>query len=476
MVFRTQTLAAIAAIIFTGSINTATAALPNIFKAPKVRASAGVPVNTTAPSILTSTPEQFASAALRGDIKVSLGPANLAIPASKTYAAADIAATAAGAIMNKTAFGLAATLALPYVIDAVTGTVQETITPEPVAPNYAYTNLACTASTGTQYVASGGYSGHYYMSVAACQSQGRQAGFQYSCGDYKCKNLTTNQWVAGPWTGTTSCISGYSVDGTQCKSTQPISCTAPSYYDQATQMCIGSAFNEPANAQKLAQDIEETFNSNPTFPKIALDAVIEQDQEPANGVQKVEDFAPKEVQAGSQTTTKQYNDPATGHPTTAQTTKTTKMQVEKTGDNQIDVKSQVTEVTNITDNVTNITTTTTNTTVNQPGDTDEPTDPQDYTFSAMQQEYDDSIDTPEKTPITPVINDMKDEITTWASGVGLSAQSGDCSITNTWGMHSATSAVTVSFCEWSSEIGAIGLIILSFATLYGAFIIMGVKE
>lgn len=339
-------------------------ALPNIFSsALKVRSPSGVSAGAGKPVIGVSSAADNFAAIVRGEVPVHIGSASVTIPVGKLYSGSSIATAAAGAILGGSALGLLATLALPYAIDAVTdqfvkqipGTQTEPVVDGTGSGNCAYV-CSHTFPPGTTITA---FNQWMHANVAP----------EYLT-DYRVIDSGATTYYRY-YSGTTI-IAALNV----VTSTITNTCTAPSVYDSALDMCIGSAINEPANAEILAADIEATFNDNPTFPKVALDAVLDADQEPANGQQEIEMPSPQTVPGESKTSTKQYFDPATGHPVTEETTEQTDYKVEKTGPNQLDVKPTTSTTVNITDNVTNVTTTTTNISETSPTEASTETEPQ----------------------------------------------------------------------------------------------------
>ncbi|MCQ8130465.1 virulence factor TspB C-terminal domain-related protein [Methylomonas rivi] len=341
-------------------------AVPVIFKTNKsilVRTPQGVVAKPGIGELLATVPGASSSVKATGSFPVALGSASVAVPVAKTYAASDIAATAADLILSRTALGLLATLALPYAIDAVTDQfvkqVPGDITPADMCQGDCQTqldqcNAHVVAMNKNPYGGTYGYIGNCISQPASkrfreCISNSAAPG---SC------NILSQYWY-------------YNYETPQSDY-----CTTPSVYDSATEMCIGSAINEPANATQLAADIEATFNDNPTFPKVALDTLLDHDIEPTNGDQDIDMPSPQMIQGETKTSTKNYHDPATGHPVTEETTEHTDYKVEKTGPNQLDVKPNVTTTLNITDNITNTTTTTTNITEITPSEATTETPPE----------------------------------------------------------------------------------------------------
>lgn len=274
---------------------------------------------------LMSKPYSGGGATLEGSQAFKLGKASASIPLLKNFTPANIAKTAAGAVMNKTAFGFLAALALPYTIDAITGAITKQVPFTPVSPSQIWQPTCCSVNFPSADAACKYYQPTYH------------AGNQLTPSIWECLN-SAGQQVAGVLFVSQTC-------------------TAPSYFDSATSMCVGSAINEPANAAQLESDIAATFGSNPAAAPLVLDELLDKDQVPTSEPTKVGDTMPTPIPGKTETTTKEYFDPATGHPVVEETTKQTSYEFKKTGDKQVDVTPKTTATTTITDTVTNNTTT-----------------------------------------------------------------------------------------------------------------------
>lgn len=458
MAIRYSIRAALAA--FLCSLAFQVVAIPAIWKTSNT-----VPVRTPVSNIASNKAEYVSNtlaAANDGSIvstatmPFKVGETTVTAALQKTVAANDIAFAVADAILSKTAVGLVASLALPYAIDAATGLymkqVPGTQTPPDNCTNNCQTALdQCTAELNAFKASSPSYH-------VQCQVESTQVKF------------FINDNLLYPWIL-------YNTYFFTPNSTNADKCTAPSVYDTALNMCLGSAINEPANAATLQADIAETFGQTPTKAIQALDDLQTAGYSkplPATDP-AVQTVSPQTVPGPLKTEEREYFDPATNHPIQEQRQEQTDYEIKPSPNNDaVEVVRHVSTTVQKYDPITGQTTTETGQASQGPAPND--IEKPDYTFTAPNPDYDDQIDTPEKTPLTPILDGMKGQITTWSSGVGIEASGGVCSMSNTWGMANASSTVTVSFCEWESQIGSIGLIILSFAVVYGGFIILGVKE
>lgn len=468
-------------------------AVPIIFKTNKsilVRTPQGVVAKPGIGELLSTVPGASSSAVANGSFPVNIGKASLPVPITKTYPAASLAAAAADAILSKTAVGAIAALALPYAIDAATDLYMKQVpgetTPAVIDYQVPTNNIVMYYSSytsqcgGTNKFSSWDTARTYVICTANKQyysGYAQSVEFLFSSSyNFIAKVNGTNAYTSGSL-ATTSCTtfgSGYSFDSTthSCKSTP--GCSSPSTYDTAIGMCIGSAINEPANKTQLEQDIADSLGNTPAAAPIILDDLLDHDIEPANGEEEIEQPDPSTVPGGKETETRDYFDPASGHPFHEERTKETTHDVQKKGPQQLDVTPTTETTINITDTVTNQTWIMTETTINEPTESTTP-EPDDYTFNAEPPTYDPIIEPPEKTPLEPIFNEKKTQLQTWSSGLGINAESGNCSISSAWDLSGHSTNMVMSFCEWEDQIAAIGIIILSFATLYGGFIILGVR-
>lgn len=341
----------------------ADAAILDLFKAKgriNVRAPNEVTTNLSAAQ-LNAVIGDINGARASGTFNALLGKDYKPVPLDRSYAATDIASAVAGAIFNKTAFGLAATLALPYAIDALTGTVTKTVQNPPTSSTYNPSQI-------------GNISCAYGMNVS--ESNKPFSRFQ---------ELTTQHPESGtiqPGYNSQQVHYRASWGGILCLFSTPVPiapdyCTSPSVYDPALSMCTGTIFNEPANMQQLESDIAQTFGQNPPAIATALTGLLDNDIEPQNGQTSLGNEMPEPIQAETTTTTKNYFDPSTGHPVTEETTTEKKYTFEKKSPTDLEIKPQSISTTTITDNVTNNTTTNISTTTTTPSaahDTESQTD------------------------------------------------------------------------------------------------------
>ncbi|MDD2759936.1 MAG: virulence factor TspB C-terminal domain-related protein [Methylomonas sp.] len=384
-------------------------AVPIIFKTNKsvlVRTPSGVVAKPGIGELLSTVPVSGGAKA-GGQFPVSIGSASAQIPVSKTYPSAAIAASLADALLSKTAVGAVATLALPYLYDQITDELmkqQPAPVSAPVHPplqpmpsqspptgNYCISGAYCDGSAGgtctklkdalntarkwTKYFVQS--SSQFQCVVSQTDATWWTATYDITltnaqCGTTGDLNTTTRQCTKLECTDP-----AYTLDYTDqmCYYTDG-TCTSPSSYDSSTGMCLGSAFNEPANRQQLEQDINDTFSSDPSKTKPALDALFDSNIEPDGATQAIDDFSPKSIPGQSTTEQRQFNDPTTGNPSTETTTKQQTNEITKAGPDTVNVEVVENITTNITDNVTNTTVTTTTTINEAPTESTTPSEPE----------------------------------------------------------------------------------------------------
>lgn len=322
-------------------------------------------------------------------VEVARNPFDVLVTRPVTSSA--LGAAAAEAILSKSWPGAIATLALPYLIDAVTGQVMKEVNNPPTSPETSYFNQAGSIVRDAGYTACGSrymssWSEAYQQAICAAGLLGwsnprnpyhAQSGsvirvyvlYGAGAGSY---GVPFNVSVGS------SCPPGSSWVGNPQWSCMQLTCTAPSTFDSATGMCLGSAINEPANRAQLEADIEDSLHNNPSAPVAVLDGLLDNGITPDYSPTRIPDPIPsvdgettREVTGGV--------DPATGHPTT--TTKETKRRYDmEPGDQSSPQSGEITvyqvdvTTTTITDNVTNISTVTTTTTTTEPAPDAKPQD------------------------------------------------------------------------------------------------------
>ncbi len=271
---------------------------------------------------------------------------------------ANIAKSAAKFMLSKNAIGIATMLALPYVIDTVTGTLTKSVPASSVPPDTSGSTALgiCRAFYPTYY---GNNTYDQCKSIAASRG-----------GTIQIKGYGTegNQSYCWQKPGYTGCYGSLELP---VEAPNVESCTSPSVYDTETNMCVGSAFNEPANQAQLQSDILDTLNNSPAQAPLVLDQVLANGVEPDSDPTQVQSISPNQITGEPETVEKNYSDPATGHPMKSVTTKTPVYDLQaKPGANgqpdSVEVTETVTEQTETTDEITNEVTDTTTTTTNKP--------------------------------------------------------------------------------------------------------------
>lgn len=406
-----------------------------------------------------------------GTQSFTVGGKSAAVGVSKNIDGAALATTVASALLSKNALGLVATLSLPYVIDSLTGEVQhQTTSPQTPATTTAPINansMTCqnpvkTISAFNQCVPAGNYYVSTYLQ-SACSAT--------SCPYRNLVRRTSDNYqisVAITFPLGSVCPSGAIWNTTQvaCVLTTP-TCTAPSVYDSATGMCTGSAINEPANAQQLAQDVQDTFNNSPQVaPLTAIDTLLDNDVDVPSGSPSITD-TPEPI-TGEKTTDVQHGfDPATSHPTTTTTEKqdTVQFSPDPSSPNTLDAKKQTTTTTTTVDDLTGqVISTNTSTETTTPGEAqtnEQQTDCDKYPESIGCSEYGE-VTEPENIPTVDV-------------GINFSPSSlgsGSCPAPQTMNLH-FVGAVQLSYqpvCDFAS---AVRPFFLAFAYLAAGMLVIG---
>lgn len=346
--------------------------VPVIFKTNQsvlVRTPAGVVAKPGIGQLLSSVPSASSSATVNGNFPLSIGKASLPIPVSTTYSAGAIAAVAADAILSKSAVGAISILALPYVLDALTDQYVKNIkqpdtSPTLYAQRLAGDNSYCTPAGCWGNSFKSVYTNPHWLNLrtvyraTVSSTMGGIPGIyaRYEAFYKYDGNPPEIQASYDAYVRTGTCPSGSSFETTtgNCKLDTP-GCTPPSIYDPVNQICLGSSINEPANAAQLKTDIEDSLHNNPASSPLIVDDLLQHDIEPSAGIQEISNPTNPTVPGSTETTTRNYNDPSTSHPMTEQTTKSTSLEVSKTGPNQLDVTPTTVTTTTITDNITNVT-------------------------------------------------------------------------------------------------------------------------
>lgn len=299
---------------------------------------------------------------------LSVAGKKVAATVSKAVPKQAIIEAAAGCMINKLACAaaVAAVIDISYVYNEV---LEKVTTPDPVQPITTATpasNAYCWNNTTT--------CANSFFDAGKLIYPYPEFNFCYATFSSISNGIYSYQLIYG-FNGTCNginigyfkpshCPSGSSGDTAlaQCSLTNP-SCTPPSTYDTVTQMCVGSAINEPANRATLEADIAETLNGPNKETKIPslLDELIGQGFPPSTDEQPKADSAdPSTVTAPPTTETRSYFDAATSHPMTAVTTTTDTYTIAPTAAaDAFDVSKTTAQTQAITDGVTGVTTTST---------------------------------------------------------------------------------------------------------------------
>lgn len=327
-------------------------AVPVIFRGNNgvlVRDSSGNVVSKPGIAELLDSVPSSGGASARATQNIDIGTGSSPAELSRSISAGDLAGAAAEAILSKSLPGLVATLALPYIIDSATDSLMRQTEGPPVS----------SGGIGTCRVGAGGN-----VTKAQCYASWnktivsetfRTSGCSYGTWSAKYYNSgnsgstsTTDAWCPGP----------------------AQTCTAPSHYDSATGMCIGSLINEPANAQQLANDIAETFSGDPNKAPQVLDEIINNNPDVPISALSPTVITNDPPSVPGETTQEVRNgfDPSTGHPTTTTTTteNSYKPNVEP-GTSTVNIQHITNTTTNIYDSVTNTTVTTSSNSSSTPG-------------------------------------------------------------------------------------------------------------
>jgi len=430
-----------------------------------IRAPAGLTVNQTLSPFdtLLAKPLSPTSSLIEGSTVGKIGASEFELLLQKPFSNPSIATSATAALLGvlpKTPYTFLGALALPYVIDAVTGQVQHQTVSEPTPyPTQSLTTYCFNGWTPVQWCQNS-YPTQLGMRASNFNNSGASLTFQcqYPAPN---NNLVGSRSCTPTYDNQCSGANTWNSDYSKCR----IPCTSPSVYDSATQTCSGSAFNEPANAAQLEQDINDTFNNNPAAALPVLSDLLEHDIVPTSQPTIVSDTMPAPIPGSTKTETQNSFDPVSGHPTTTTKTTETEYQVSKSGPNQVDVIPTTTTTTTTTDNVTNITTTTTNTTVNNPSDTSKgenpPTDCDKYPESIGCSQY--------GTPATPEI------ITTTAIPIPTSFTSwgsGTCPADVTVSNHFMT-GLTFSYAPVCTFLSSLAPVLIAIGWLISGYMIIG---
>ncbi len=265
--------------------------------------------------------------------------------------------------------------------------------------------------------------------------------------------------------------------------TAPVSQSCPSGYTMQNGQCVGN--QHPATDQEIQDAISQALTDNPNKAPDLYQSILDHWFDvPADSIQT---SGPTTIDGP--TTSKTYYQPD-GTPVT-ETTQTT-YNITYQGDTVTVTKNiTTTTVNNTTGQVIDQTTTTeAPPTTNVPEPV--PQEPQkvelppfcdwapaelcDWAFNADQPQYDDQVDTPQKSDIQPVIDNAKTTIQGFSSNVGITAAAGECNIPIPVSVGSASGSGQIDFCQFSGPVTTMGNIVVGLAYLYAGMIVLGIRR